>query len=98
MSKRILNARNICCSGLDARNVDFKDQQQNWALSKKLALDLFGLRINAPEDSLCPTIPSRFDYVCFMRELEVYTKLTYLEEFGQESVHCLDMYIFRVTL
>ena len=98
MSKRILNARNICCSGSDVRNVDFKDQQQNWVLSRRLALDLFGLRINAPEDSLCPTIPSRFDYVCFIRELEVYTKLTYLDEFGQAPVHGLDMYIFHVTL
>ena len=71
--------------------LDFTSQKDNWALSRELAKRYFGIALDAPEDSLCPTIPSRFDYVCFIRELEILTILTNWKNYKHSDVYGIDI-------
>ena len=98
MSEPTWNCRNVLAGSRENfalllgedEPIDFRSQEFNWKLSKKLLEKHFNLKIEAPIDSLCPTIPSRYDYVCFIRELEVLTRFSH-PELIDESVCGIDM-------
>ncbi|CAM9601929.1 unnamed protein product, partial [Discosporangium mesarthrocarpum] len=57
--------------------IDFKDPAAAVALSKTLLLRDFGLQWEVPLDRLCPPIPNRLNYICWLGEIM---------ELGQEDV------------
>lgn len=98
MGKAICNRRNFLANESDDfgnlfdqnQSVNFQSQQFNWLLNKKLLQKHFNLTIEAPTDSLCPTISNRYDYVCLIRELEILTRLSSPELLG-DKVFGIDM-------
>ncbi|KAI1123449.1 hypothetical protein F5Y10DRAFT_54032 [Nemania abortiva] len=65
----------------DGVNLDFTDPAAVMQLTKTLLLDHFGLRVELPADRLCPPVPSRHNYILWLKDLMDSTSSSYTDEY-----------------
>lgn len=49
--------------------LDFKDPAASRALTQAMLLNDFGIRVSIPPDHLCPPLPNRINYLCWISDL-----------------------------
>ncbi|KAK4553783.1 hypothetical protein LTR86_009281 [Recurvomyces mirabilis] len=74
----------LCQRSKNKRWIDFQDPEVVQQLTRSLLKVDFGLKIQLPDDRLCPPVPVRWNYVHWIQELLDTTSEEYSEAYDQD--------------